>query len=79
MKVGLKGGEVLARDHHKNHHICTLGIELDFNLVLDNKTFVLISQVSGSNFYASPKVSNTGMLAWFQWNHPNMVSEQQNR
>ncbi|EDO44040.1 predicted protein [Nematostella vectensis] len=39
---------------------------------IDLKTQEQHVLVSGCNFYSSPRISKHGMLAWVQWNHPNM-------
>lgn len=38
--------------------------------------YLIYPQVSGKNFYSTPRVSQTGTLAWIQWDHPNMVTVQ---
>uniref|UniRef100_A0A6P8I3Q6 Uncharacterized protein LOC116297910 n=1 Tax=Actinia tenebrosa TaxID=6105 RepID=A0A6P8I3Q6_ACTTE len=58
----------------EDHDVLKEGAEEALNTIvsIDLETQKQNVLVSGCNFYASPRVSHSGMLAWFQWNHPNM-------
>lgn len=66
-----RGRLICIREDHSEPGVEPTNSLVSLNLDGHNETGTVLA--SGSNFYASPRLSPNGrQLAWLSWNHPNM-------